>query len=99
MNDGMIVISRKRQEGKTTELIYRAKETGATIISHNKRSVKNVIELAEKLNLTIEKPMTYNDLINNLEGTNKIYLIDDVDFFLKCIINQNIIGVAITNNN
>lgn len=78
------IIARPRGCGKTTELIKISARTGDYIISPCRSTVIRTMEMAEKMELKIPKPFTYEEFLSeswrglDING----FLIDDLDLLL-----------------
>ena len=80
----MDIIIGNAQSGKTTALIKRSAETGATIVCVTGSVVKRVQDKAAKLSLEIPTPISHYDLLK-IDGPSdiKAILIDDADELLR----------------
>ena len=77
-----------RQRGKTTWAIRLAAKEDATLVVANQNMVESHMAKAEKLGLTIKKPITHREFINGqkLVGLPKnSYIIDDAEFLLQSL--------------
>lgn len=92
------IIMGKSKSGKTTELVKLSAEGKIPIICASKNNVKNVKEIAEKLNLNIPEPISVIDFIKTADFSkiNSI-LIDDLDLVLQIFLGAfNIVLVSAT---
>jgi hypothetical protein len=92
----MIVITRGRRAGKTTELVKYCAEHGGTIVTHNIAWVKILMDMAIALDLEIPKPITHSEFIEGrYQGRRDIpeFYIDDAEMLLS---SMSSIPVAIT---
>jgi len=79
-----IIIKGKRQ-GKTTELIKRASKDWLYIICHSQREAHRIQDVAQKMNLKIPFPLTYDEFIKaqyHGRGING-FLIDNIEMLLN----------------
>ena len=81
----MQIILRKRQMGKTTELIRISAETFAYIVVPTRKDAGTVSEMAKDMGLDIPFPLTYDEFIRGqYYGKNiKGFLIDNADMLLQ----------------
>ena len=74
----------KRQEGKTTMLIKKSAETGATIAVATYHMAKYVQDMATQMSLEIPEPVTYAEIFRTYrEGKTKRYLVDELQMMLS----------------
>ena len=75
-----------RQTGKTTILIILSHFTKARIITPTICNADYVEQMADKMNLSIPKPMgCYDYISSHQKNPNEKILIDELDFVLKQI--------------
>ena len=81
----MQIILRKRQMGKTTELIRMSAETFAYIVVPTKNDASRVFQMAKKMGLDIPFPLSFDEFIRGqYHGKNiKGFLIDNADMLLQ----------------
>lgn len=94
----MKVIYRPRSAGKTTELIKAAADYNGYIVCADRERIKNIMKIANDINVGINFPLTFDEFINKqycAAGIKKV-LIDDVDQLLQMITNVPIKVVTIS---
>lgn len=77
----MRIILGPPRSGKTTKLVRLSAASGAPIVTRDVRQVSKVLNLAQRLNLTIPKPMTYDEFLKRdyTTATFRSVLVDDVE--------------------
>jgi hypothetical protein len=93
----MKVIYRKRQTGRTTELLDLAEETGATIVCHSLAEANRLRAQAKYEGRKIKPPIsivTVLDQYRGLQLTGK-YLIDNLDLCLSTLFPRATIAAAV----
>lgn len=58
----MKVIARGRGQGKTTELVLESARTGRYILVYNRGLIKNLLDRAEQLGVSIPYPVTVEEI-------------------------------------
>jgi len=73
--------------GKTTRLIEESHKDGGYIVCISKRECSRIISVANKMNLTIPFPMTYQELLDEdfYSDNIKSLHIDNVEYFLRYV--------------
>jgi len=89
----MKIIHRKRNFGKTMELIKYSSQTGYYIVCM-RNNIDSVVELAKRFNYTIPYPLSYYEFLN-ISDKNIKFLIDDIEYLLLRI-NPEIKGFTCT---
>jgi hypothetical protein len=81
----MRIIHKKRQTGKTTELIKEAAKKDLYMVCMNKDTVNRVVEEAVRMDLHINYPLTFSEFFNHRFNGRGIkgFLIDDADMLIK----------------
>ena len=92
----MEVCNLPRGRGKTTYLIYRSHVTQIPILCMNQSHVKNVKDMAKRLELTIPEPISVSDYLENHTNTPKRLLVDEALYVLRQILNAEIDTVSLT---
>lgn len=84
----MKVISRPRQTGKTTQLLYTSATVGIPILVDTKHRVEQLKIEADKLGISIPDPFTVDEIYNNrseyLKGSE--ILVDDSHLVLGALL-------------
>lgn len=95
----MNIIYRKRNSGKTTELIKRAAECNGHIVCHPYQII-SIMKDADKMGLNIPKPISYGEFIDkDYYGKGVDYfLIDDVELLLERLTTVKITDITISEN-
>jgi len=83
----MIVIKRKRNAGKTLELVKVANNADAYLVTCNMRQESYIRRKCLEHNLKVPKMMTFDEFIwRNYDGKGvKCVVIDDIDILLQCL--------------
>lgn len=92
----MIILQSGRQMGKTGVLITDAHETGAGILTFDKRMADCIKNQAKEMGMPDVKVFTYNDLeTDKILHSNITKLnIDELDMFLRRVLRVTEIGIA-----
>lgn len=72
-----------RRGGKTTYLLEKSNQTGATIVCINSQTVEWLVELSKRVGKPIPKPMTYEEAIKEGRYRKLDFLLDDTERFLQ----------------
>lgn len=95
----MKIINKARGAGKTTELVKIASRDNLYILVSDKIRVRNVVGVANKLDIKIPFPITVDELLNShyMAGTRiEELLIDELDDVLFALTRKNIKYATIT---
>ena len=87
----MFRIIDKRGTGKTGRLMLLAKENEADFVCSNPRAMNYK---AKQYDINGINFISYDDFINN--GSNRRFIIDELDIFLKSYLGEGLIGYSIT---
>ena len=60
--DYMRLLIKNRGQGKTTQMIYTSEATGFLIVVETQARKNQIMEIAKKLNVVIEEPMTIDEI-------------------------------------
>jgi hypothetical protein len=92
------VIEMGRAMGKTTKLIELSAKTNAVIICRSAENAWAIRRQAEKMDLDIPFPITFQSIRNGRHLGLKAweYLIDDVDLFIESIVGKPVTYVTYT---
>lgn len=85
------------RSGKTTALIKECAEKGGYIVCHSFTQASILADIAKKLDLSINFPMTFSEYIRgdfNPKGVEKVY-IDDIDLCLRTISKVPIVAMTL----
>jgi hypothetical protein len=84
----MEIISRPRQQGKTTDLIKYAAENFNYIVCNSIKEVERVARLAKELKLDIPYPVTYDEVLcGRYYGRGiKGFAIDNAEQFIQAAV-------------
>jgi len=92
----MKIFSMKRGTGKTTLLIIISHFTNARIITATKTSAKYVQNLANKMNFSITKPMSWYEYYECKDIKGEKILIDELDNILYNIFGSLVLAATLT---
>lgn len=87
-------IIRKKQKGKTTEILKLAEKTNSYILIFSHARKRRYEKLVEKNKLNIPGIIAYNSLIRGSLSNVESIVIDDVDEFLYSLLNIKIIAIS-----
>ena len=81
----MRIITKGRQRGKTTQLIYTSEATGATIVVSTIQEKENIKRRAKEMYCNIPEPVTVKELeAGKRQGRNYDFvMVDNMEKFLK----------------
>lgn len=86
----MKIIRAGRGQGKTTELIKKSNEEWKHIICADRKRVKNIVKMAEKMGLDIPYPITISELPLSKGQKMDGVLIDDIEDILQYLIDKRV---------
>ena len=90
------VIIQNKGAGKTTHAIITSSKTGATIITHNMMTAKEVLKQAEYLGCNIPKPMSINQYLNMKHNRPEKIIIDELEAVLSQVLDSKIELITIS---
>lgn len=84
----MKVFQMPRGCGKTTLIIKECHRNGGVILCHHNEERDRIVEIAKSLKCDIEKPLTFDDILNRRYFGKKIdsFYIDNADMLLQQIV-------------
>lgn len=94
----MKIIYKGRQKGKTTDLIKRSAERGGYIVCETSNECIKIQQKANRLNLNIKFPITYNEIITCKyygRGIKEFY-IDNAENFIQAICRYKVNTITLT---
>lgn len=90
----MKILAMKRRHGKTTELIRKSNKEWKYIICRDRERLKQIVSMADKMNLNIPFPITAKELPLRGRYIDKV-LVDDINDVMEYLVGKPI-SVATT---
>lgn len=92
----MEVIYKGRQQGKTYDLILKSHQTRYPIVCYLYAQCNHIKNMANRLNINIPEPLTFND-VNNSSPCQMPVLLDNVEDILNTVLVRPVNTFTVTN--